>query len=125
MIVEQIKQNIKTEEILQEGFWKTGDNKYIKISEIDDVLYLQKILFTLQKRQVAYKAFLKEYKSKMDISCCLAIHVVDQLKVKGHKMKTSIDFNFDTVGDLGLEDQMNYILNSMDELTKEKEVKEN
>jgi hypothetical protein len=71
------KKNI--EESLKQGLWATGPNKYVKISEISEIDYLQKILYTLSKREE--KAYSLHEKSilQLEIAAKLYVHVLDRL----------------------------------------------
>jgi hypothetical protein len=72
---------------LDEGIWLCGNNKGIKISEIDDEEYLQKILYTLQSREA--KA-IERYRDSMNIVGSLYSYVLTRMKEKNMKIK--VDF---------------------------------
>lgn len=51
MIKEVIRPNAKINDTITDGLWRTGNDRYVVISEIESIDYLQKILYTVCKRE--------------------------------------------------------------------------
>ena len=98
-------ENNEVEKSITDGLWKT-DKGYIKISEIEDIEYLQKILFTLQSRE---KKTIFNYIKNMDIIASLIIHVLNRREELGCELKLKFEPIKYTLNDRELNDQKSYI----------------
>jgi hypothetical protein len=109
-VIETVKK-FSIDDAITEGLWQTGENKYVKIKEIEDVKYLQKILFITQtKRERKAYEFIKQYKKTMDRISSLYIHIIERFLELDKNPVYLENIFFDTIGDEELEKQKEYIL---------------
>lgn len=94
IVLKEINKRITSDESIEQGLWKTGDNKYIDITKLNDEEYLAKIFHTLEQREEKTTQNHIDYMRK---NCALMLHVMERAKVIGARIainKVPLTFTF-------------------------------
>lgn len=116
--IEIVKDNEKVNDNLKKGLWKTGENKYVEIANIDDLDYLIKLLHTLHGRdQRAYDLF-GQVIAKLDVNAHFYIHILNRIAVlkKQGKLTKNIKLLSQPIADTVCDPDLKVLRGKIDEI---------
>jgi hypothetical protein len=95
--IEQSVANVK--EASEQNIWLTGKNKGVKIDDITDPDYLQKIIYTLQQREIRAKNIYK-----IQLSSCNKFY--NSIIKRATELDVKLKFNFVPIQDIFMDDDL-------------------